>query len=47
MNYKGTYFDFELKHQLHKAFDALCSFIESKSDKVFILKEMQEKGKQL
>jgi ATP-dependent exoDNAse (exonuclease V) alpha subunit len=33
-----TYFDFELKPQQQKAFSALCNFIESKSDKVFILK---------
>jgi len=45
MNNKITYFDFELKHQQQKAFDALCSFIDSKSDKVFILKGYAGTGK--
>lgn len=40
-----TYFDFELKPQQQKAFSALCNFIESKSDKVFILKGYAGTGK--
>ena len=40
-----TYFDFELKPQQQKAFSALCSFIENKSDKVFILKGYAGTGK--
>ena len=40
-----TYFDFELKPQQQKAFSALWNFIESKSDKVFILKGYAGTGK--
>ncbi len=40
-----TYFDFELKPQQQKVFSALCNFIESKSDKVFILKGYAGTGK--
>lgn len=40
-----AYFDFELKPQQQKAFSALCKFIESKSDKVFILKGYAGTGK--
>lgn len=40
-----TYFDFELKPQQQKAFTALYTFIESKSDKVFILKGNAGTGK--
>ena len=40
-----TYFDFELKPQQQKAFSALCNFIDSKSDKVFILKGYAGTGK--
>ena len=40
-----TYFDFELKPQQQKAFSALCNFIESTSDKVFILKGYAGTGK--
>lgn len=39
------YFDFELKPQQQKAFSALCSFIESKKDKIFILKGYAGTGK--
>lgn len=40
-----TYFDFELKPQQEKAFTALCKFIDSVSDKVFILKGYAGTGK--
>jgi ATP-dependent exoDNAse (exonuclease V) alpha subunit len=40
-----SYFDFELKPQQQKAFSALCSFIEDKSQKVFILKGYAGTGK--
>jgi ATP-dependent exoDNAse (exonuclease V) alpha subunit len=39
------YFDIELKPQQEKAFSALCNFIESNSDKVFILKGYAGTGK--
>lgn len=39
------YFDFELKPQQQKAFAALCSFIESKTNKIFILKGYAGTGK--
>lgn len=40
-----AYFDIELKPQQQKAFSAICKFIESKSDKVFILKGYAGTGK--
>jgi ATP-dependent exoDNAse (exonuclease V) alpha subunit len=40
-----TYFDFELKPQQQKAFNALCRFVDSKVDKVFILKGYAGTGK--
>jgi ATP-dependent exoDNAse (exonuclease V) alpha subunit len=45
MSEKVIYFDFELKQQQQKAFDALCRFIETKSEKVFILKGYAGTGK--
>lgn len=39
------YFDFELKPQQQKAFSALCTFIESKTNKIFILKGYAGTGK--
>ncbi len=40
-----TYFDFKLKPQQQKAFNALSAFIESKSERVFILKGYAGTGK--
>lgn len=40
-----NYFDLELKPQQQIAFTALCNFIESKSEKVFILKGYAGTGK--
>lgn len=45
MSEEVIYFDFELKQQQQKAFDALCRFIETKSEKVFILKGYAGTGK--
>lgn len=45
MNELKNYFDFELKPQQQRAFNALSKFIDSDSDKVFILKGYAGTGK--
>lgn len=45
MSASKTYFDFDLRPQQQKAFSALCNFIESTSEKVFILKGYAGTGK--
>lgn len=45
MSASKTYFDFDLKPQQQKAFSALCNFIESTSEKIFILKGYAGTGK--
>ncbi len=45
MSQSKNYFEFELKPQQLKAFEALCKFIDSKDDCVFILKGYAGTGK--
>lgn len=45
MSVSKEYFSFELKPKQQKAFDALTSFVESKTDRVFVLKGYAGTGK--